>query len=68
MATVEDRMPALVEAPKVVGAFQTMVRAMEPGQLEGWLRRAEASWDVDVMLHHTVDQPRAILEVYSRTI
>ncbi|WHQ70535.1 ISL3-like element ISMex24 family transposase [Methylorubrum extorquens] len=43
VATVEDGMPALVEAREVVGAFQTMVRAMEPGRLEGWLRRAEAS-------------------------
>lgn len=43
VATVEDGMLALVEAREVVGAFQTMVRAMEPGRLEGWLRRAEAS-------------------------
>jgi hypothetical protein len=43
VATVEDGMPALVEAREVVGAFQAMVRAMEPGRLEGWLRRAEAS-------------------------
>lgn len=43
VATVEDGMPALVEAREVVGAFQTMVRAMKPGRLEEWLRRAEAS-------------------------
>jgi len=35
--------PTLVEAREVVRAFQTMVRGNEPGRLEGWLRRAEAS-------------------------
>lgn len=43
VATVEEGVPALVEAREVVSAFQTMVRAMEPGRLEGWLMRAEAS-------------------------
>lgn len=42
MAAVEEGVPALVEARKVVGAFQTMVRGNELGQLEGWLKRAEA--------------------------
>ncbi|MFB0490877.1 transposase [Methylobacterium sp. OAE515] len=40
VAAVEDGVPALVEAREVVGAFQTMVRAMAPDKLEGWLSRA----------------------------
>ncbi|MCE4227013.1 ISL3 family transposase [Methylobacterium sp. C25] len=43
VAAVENGMPALVEARKVISAFQTMVRAMAPNRLEGWLTRAEAS-------------------------
>ena len=41
VAAVEDGVPALVEAREVVGAFQTMVRAMAPDRLEGWLTRAD---------------------------
>ena len=40
VAAVEAGVPALVEAREVVGAFQTMVRAMAPDRLEGWLSRA----------------------------
>lgn len=40
VAAVEDGVPALVEARQVVGAFQTMVRAMAPDKLERWLTRA----------------------------
>ncbi|MCJ2106366.1 ISL3 family transposase [Methylobacterium sp. E-041] len=43
VAAVEEGVPALVEAREVVSAFRTMVRGNEPGRLEGWLRRAEAS-------------------------
>jgi len=43
VAAVEEGVPELVEAREVVSAFQTMVRGNEPGRLEGWLRRAEAS-------------------------
>ncbi len=38
VAAVEDGVPALVEAREVVGAFQTMVRAMAPDRLEGCSR------------------------------
>lgn len=40
VAAVENGVPALVEAREVVGAFQTLVRAMAPDRLEGWLMRA----------------------------
>ena len=43
VAGVEGGVPSLVEARQVVGSFQAMVRRNEPGRLEGWLRRAEAS-------------------------
>lgn len=43
VAAIEDGVPALVEAREVVGAFQTMVRAMAPDRLEGWLTRAGTS-------------------------
>jgi transposase len=43
VAAVEGGVPALVEAREVVVSFQAIVRGNEPGQLEEWLRRAEAS-------------------------
>lgn len=36
-------MPALGEAREVIGAFQTMIRAMAPDKLERWITRAIAS-------------------------
>ena len=40
VVAVEDGVPALVEARKVMSAFQTMVWARAPDRLEGWLTRA----------------------------
>lgn len=39
MAANEGGVPALVATREVVGAFQTMVRAMAPDRLEGRLVR-----------------------------
>ena len=43
VAAVEGGVPALVEARDVCASFQAMIRGNEPGHLEEWLRRAEAS-------------------------
>ncbi len=43
MAAVEQGVPALVEARKVVAGFQTMVRTMAPDKLDAWAARASES-------------------------
>ena len=43
VAAVEQGVPALVEARKVVAGFQTMVRTMAPDKLDAWAARASES-------------------------
>ena len=43
VAAVEQGVPTLVEAQKVIAAFQAMVRTMAPDKLDAWIRRANES-------------------------
>ena len=43
MAAVEQGVPPLVEARKVIAAFQVMVRLMAPDKLDAWVDRASES-------------------------
>ena len=43
VAAVEQGVPPLAEARKVIAAFQAMVRTMAPHKLDAWIERASDS-------------------------
>ena len=60
VAAVEGGVPALVEACKVVSAFQTMVRGNEFGRLKGWLKRTKAG--LVASFAHNIGQDRSAVQ------